>query len=526
MALLAVAIPRATWSAMLAEALEPRRRQPERPSGRAVRSTHSVILKYKDSMYSCMYAQDILKVEEQLPRSALTLYTSQAVPIEVLEDLLRSLAGALDGRLSPHGSSILPTLYFPTGHSSLRATIDAPARAAEEITALLATPVASSVRLENACDGEGPAIESEVAMLYAASALVRQFGGVAYDDVGVVYDPDELEILGQRGAAREEFFAIRVAAAEASAVHSGFAGTKVQRPFDSFVDTSRCELPCDACPDVVFGRTAVYGIDGVHLPLVELTRILLAAGHDERVNKAGYDVAILGPDLEADDRELLGRLGVASYVSQAALSAGVGDAAIDVSPPVRASRRRDELALLIPLVSDAGRIRSMLECFMRGLRTAAFLATNPAIPREMELLAPDDAFEPRLPSRLAFFRYPQAQLDVYRLELDQAHPVLRAFCRQEKLEAVVGQAVASVVLLELREMETEPGNAVSQDYFRADALSVSLAQRFSSSALAVAIDASGAIYGADELMRLGTVGLGRALSWSRRVAAARHSTTK
>ncbi len=450
-------------------------------------------------------------------RSGVTLYSGLPLSLKDVSAAAKSVLNALGARIASDDGVLVAEIAVADEIASLEVGLVASSVAPPEIARLLGDAPAGAVRIETLVRPEELEATSRAEAILSACAadLALRFAALAYDDLGFVYDPVELDTIGKRGVSRAESFAYLAALALREAPGEETAAEAEEIDLGNVQRLAAPNLPF---PDLATSSSVVFAAAGPRVPLVDLTRIVMACAGDRRTNPRRRPVIVFGPALEAGERRALYEIGIETIDAVAGLAPEDGDKfVIDDSSPVRQRARRDELALFSPLPIDARRARDILAGLILDLRESP-CAGDASMPRSMECVAPDPSVLPGFPIAIGKFEYARAGVEMYHLDLETAHPLLRASVkRRGEIEAVLGSPPRSVTLIELART-AEDGE---EDFLRADAISVAVAQAFYSAARTLAADATGTLFGPDELMKLVTTRQGRSQSWSARLARAR-----
>ncbi|MGP6159025.1 MAG: hypothetical protein ACLPYS_16210 [Vulcanimicrobiaceae bacterium] len=455
-------------------------------------------------------------IRSQEERSGVSLYARLPISPKDVSEVAGTLARAIGAGITANGGSLSAEIVSAGEFARLEVVPGIAESAPPEITRLLGSAPGGHLRIEAVVHPAEPeaARRAEILLTSCAADLALRCTGLVRDDLGFVYDPVELDAIGKRSGSRDESFAY-LAALALRDMHPAEPSDYGDPPLSS---VERLAAPTLPFPDLAATHALVFAASGPRLPLVDLTRIVMAASGDARANPGRRPVLAFAPALEDTERRALHAIGVESVDTVEALAPADGSEFVsDDSHRLRERPQRDELMLFSPLPVDVQRARDVLEGLMIDLRESP-AAEDASMPRSMRCIAEDPSVVPGFPIAIGTFDFPHASVDVYHLDLGTAHPVLRASVGDRvDIAAVLGAAPRSVTIVELA--QTDDGG--DRDFLRADAFSVAIAQAYLAATRALAADAMGTLFGPDELTRLVSARQGRSQSWSARVARMR-----
>jgi hypothetical protein len=395
------------------------------------------------------------------------------------------------------GETVLAVSHIGAGAASER----------PDVAQLLGHPVVDAVRVESFVSPTRPdaALRAEVLLVRVARDIANLYGGIVCDDVGAIYERDDLDDLVARGLPREASFAFGVAAMAALNAGRGYPlPTHIDLP-----DLDPALAPSECAPDVALDIASIVVVRGPHVPVIAAARIAVLAGL-----RAGLPLVVFAPELGLNDAAILRAAGLIVCVSSEELEATLellGSTRTIAQIIAPNSYGREEIALYAAgdLNLDVLRIFTARRSFDVAELAGADAGDQPAI----VLRDAGAAHDVRLPVRLARFAFRGAILDLYHLDVLRAHPLLAALMgARAEVASLVPDARYAVVCESL--VERDAGAA------SADVLSISLLGELALRAPCVAQDDSGALFDATGLARMAARRRGRSSSWNEDVALA------
>lgn len=301
---------------------------------------------------------------------------------------------------------------------------------------------------------------------------------IACDDIGAVYDLDELRTLAGRRVGRTESTAFVIEAA---------------RRAEQFAELNEVSPR----PETMVPVRRLLPLVGTRVPALAWVEALLSES-----------VGIIAPSLDPADQRALNRADVPYSLTFDEISTQPG-AVVD-------ARRRDELDVFCGRRLSRQDAVAVLEDIALSFAQTVSETDSEDAPSLTTISAHEN--EPGAVAKIATFGFRAATVNVYHLDLPDATATLaEALGSRRDIAALIGGTIRSIVAIELVGDDTA---AATVDLRRADIFSVSIAAAFGERFDTFAADLGGATYAPADVTRLSAQRRGRDGSWNAQVAAA------
>jgi hypothetical protein len=420
--------------------------------------------------------------DTDLVYSGVTLAFGTAGHRTTIERALETIAVRCDGRPFGGEGRLIGSIGFHLADEMSAVTVremllDVLA-ARPEIPVLLGALVRGSVRVEMVTrpDDTRAASRADRALTALIVEIARSLPLVACDDVGAVYDLDELRILTARGAGRFESSAFLVESArraEELAADDVVPPLPPSEPVTMLVPLVGTRVPALTWLDVI-GRPHT----GIVAPALDACDVVLLESFGIPYARR-FDELELGPDATVDDRA------------------------------------RDELDLHVASPLDAANVAEVVESVALAWAVAAAERDMGDAPALTAIASPALGEEGVTPIARCTFNDAVCNVTLIRLPLPET-PAGIALRSRADVAPLLDGPVRSIVALEL----IAEGRVDAVAMRRADAFSIAIAAEFAQRWGTVATDLGGGTYTPAAIARLAERRATRDGSWIARVAAA------
>ncbi len=331
-----------------------------------------------------------------------------------------------------------------------------------DISRILGSPVEDALRLDLFMPAyTDAAIATEVLLIRVANDLATTFGGIVCDDIGAVYDPARLAAMAAAGEPRELSFAF----ASAAALRVRELTTRDRQPAPiAFEQLDEGDVLADSAPDIALDGASIFVVTGPNVPLVVASRIAAVA------TRTSMPLVVFAPQIASAQARVLDAANVRVVADAPSLASMIDVVSAGTSPARLVPDidvARSEILLASTRAIEANAVRALLE-HPRGSDT-------------------DD--------RAMRFERPDAATDVYVIDIDSAHPLIRELvASRDDLIASIDDRIRTLVVCESTFRDDRAAT-------NADALAVSLLARVARAG-DVAQDDTGALLSESDLARL------------------------